>query len=543
MKRAVVYARVSDRKQAERDLPVESQIEACRRKADELGAAVLHVYRDDGISGRTDHRQGFLAALEHAITAEADYLVVWDSARFSRDQFDALLHKRRLESAGVRLIYAAMNIDRGTEEGWLADSFQQIIDEAKSRATSRDTRRSMMLAASEGYFMGGRVPFGYEAIAAAGTKRRKLQPNAAEAAVVQGMFEHSARGIGAFAIAVMLNEQGQTLRSRPWNKGTVLGILKSEVYMGDVVYNRFDRKLKRPKRPEDWVRVRAHEPLVSAERWQAVQDGLAARTPAESVTPGNARHTFAGLMKCGLCSSGLKLASGTGRGGKAYYYYACQGAQQGRRCSFKRLPAEAFDTWMLGELLDRVLTLENVQGVLDHMDKAASTWVKDRAARRRGLVQELRDAEQRRSKLYEVLEAHGKDAPGILDLGPRLRQLNEQIKRVEGALVALEDEEEPMMGQLGTSAEQAVQVMRDLVAQCENPKALRDFVASIVDSVTVGEKEVRVDYHPECLIRSGGAMVHSTSNWLPVVGTLRTIAVVIPRPLRGQKSRLERLAA
>ena len=70
----------------------------------------------------------------------------------------------------MRLIYAAMNIDRSTEEGWLADSFQQIIDEAKSRATSRDTRRSMMQAAGEGFFMGGRVPFGYQAVPAPGTK-------------------------------------------------------------------------------------------------------------------------------------------------------------------------------------------------------------------------------------------------------------------------------------------------------------------------------------------------------------------------------------
>lgn len=543
MRRAVVYARVSDKKQADRDLPVESQIEACRRKAGELGAAVLRVYRDDGISGRTDVREGFRAAMDHAITAEADYLVVWDSARFSRDQFDALLHKRRLEAAGVKLIYAAMNIDRSTEEGWLADSFQQIIDEAKSRATSRDTRRSMMQAAGEGFFMGGRIPFGYEAVPAPGTKRRKLQPVEIEAELVRSMFAHSARGIGAFAIAVMLNERGLTNRGRPWNKNTVLGILKSEVYMGDVVYNRFDRKLKRSKNADEWVRVRSHEPIVSSDRFDAVQKGLAARVPAENVAPGNAQHTFAGLLKCGLCNAGLKVASGTGRGGKAYYYYACNGAVQGRGCGFKRLPAGAFDGWLLGEILDRVLTQENVQGVIDQLDRAATTWVRDRAARRRALVAELRDVEQRRGRLYEVLEAGGKNAPGVGEMGPRLRELNEQIKRLEASLIALEDETEPVIGQLGTSAEDAACMMREMVVGCEDRKTLRDFVASIVATVIVGEKEVRVDYHPECLIRSGGAMVHSTSNWLPVVGTLRTASVLIVRPGRRRSASSQRLAA
>jgi DNA invertase Pin-like site-specific DNA recombinase len=528
MKRAVVYARVSDRKQAERDLPVESQIEACRRKAAELGAEVLHVYRDDGITGRTDDRAGFQGALLHAITSQADYMVVWDSARFSRDQFDALLHKRRLDAAGVRLVYAATNIDRNTEEGWLADSFQQIIDEAKSRATSRDTRRSMMQAAREGFFMGGRVPYGYQAVLAPGGKRRRLQPDQDEAPVVASMFDLSARGVGGFAIAVMQNEAGITLRGRPWNKNTVLGILKSEVYVGNVIYNKFDRKHGREKPPEEWVRVQAHEPLVSQERFDAVQQGLARRKPADDVSPGNATHTFAGLLRCGQCGAGLKLASGTGRGGKVYYYYACNADVQGRLCTFKRLPADAFDAWMLDELLTHVLTEENVQAVIDQLDQAATKWVKERAGRRRSLVKELRGAEERRANLYQVLEVQGKQAPGIQELGPRLRELNEQIKRIELALVALEDEQEPAAPQLPATAAEAAALMRTLVVDCEDAKTLRSFVASIVKKIDVEPGQVRVDYHPECLVRCGGAVVRSTQTWLPVVGKLRTMVLPMP---------------
>lgn len=536
MKRAVVYARVSDRKQAERDLPVESQIEACVRKAAELGATVLQVYRDDGISGRTDERAGFQAALNHAITAGAEYMVVWDSARFSRDQLGALLHKGRLEAAGVRLVYAAMNIDRSTEEGWLADSFQQIIDEAKSRATSRDTRRSMMQAAKEGYFMGGRVPYGYTAVMAPNGKRRRLVPCEEEAAVVVQLFDLSARGVGAFAIAVMQNESGVSFRGRPWNKNTVLGILKSEVYMGRVIYNRFDRKQGHQKRPEEWVRVQAHEPLVSQERFDQVQEGLARRTPAEDTAPGNAEHTFAGLLRCASCESGMKLASGTGRSGKAYYYYACNAQVQGRKCGQKRLPAETFDRWMLAELLDHVLTEENVQAVMDQMDRAATNWATDRAARRRALVKELRACELARTNLYQVLEAQGKNAPGINELGPRLRELNERAKRLESSLVVLEDEEEPPALVLGATAAEASALLRELVTTCESPKTLRAFVASIVEKIDVAADEVRVAYHPECLVRCGGAVVHSTQRWLPVVGKLRTIAIPLPSHSMGLRA-------
>jgi DNA invertase Pin-like site-specific DNA recombinase len=44
MKTAVIYARVSDRKQAEEDVSVPSQVDAARAKAEELGATVLRVF-------------------------------------------------------------------------------------------------------------------------------------------------------------------------------------------------------------------------------------------------------------------------------------------------------------------------------------------------------------------------------------------------------------------------------------------------------------------------------------------------------------------
>lgn len=63
-KTAVIYARVSTARQADDGLPVESQIDQCRAKAAALSAAVLEVFRDDGISGRTSKRPAFQAALD-----------------------------------------------------------------------------------------------------------------------------------------------------------------------------------------------------------------------------------------------------------------------------------------------------------------------------------------------------------------------------------------------------------------------------------------------------------------------------------------------
>lgn len=537
MKRAVVYARVSTERQADEGLSVDSQIEACRRKADELGAAVVAVYRDDGISGTTDARPGFRGAVHHCGLGGIDYLVCWSSSRFARDQHDAITYKREISGFGTRLVYASQQIDLATHEGWLADSFQQIIDENYSRQVSVDTRRSMIKAARDGYFMGGRVPFGYAVVVSTDGKRRRLQPHGDEARLVRWIFEQCAGGLGAFAIAQACNRQGLTMRGRPWGKTTLLNILKSEVYMGQVIYNRFDRKRRKARPESEWIRVQAHEPLVTSDQFDAAQRALQERAPAEGQAPGNTRHLFAGLLACEHCGAGMKMSTGRGRNGTTYHYYGCNTAASGKGCRFKPMRADLFDAWLLDELLDRVLTRENVQAVIDQLDGAAVRWVKDRARRRSALVLELRTAEGRRGKLYEVLESQGRDAPGIHELGPRLRELNEQIRRLELALVAVEDEAEPIVGRPAVSADDAAMVMREMVNGCEDPKTLRGFVASFVERVVASEKQVRVEYHPECLIRDQRAMVvHSTEDWLPVLRLLRTAFVTIPRPpMRGMR--------
>lgn len=118
MKRAVIYARVSTERQADEGLSVESQIEACRRKANELDAAVVAVYRDDGISGTTDARPGFRAAINDSALGGVDFLLCWSSSRFARDQHDAIRYKRDLAARGTKLVYASQALDLDTDGGW-----------------------------------------------------------------------------------------------------------------------------------------------------------------------------------------------------------------------------------------------------------------------------------------------------------------------------------------------------------------------------------------------------------------------------------------
>jgi len=519
MKRAVIYARVSTERQADDGLSIESQIEACQRKAGELGAVVVHVFKDEGISGTTRARPGFRNAIQRCEAGDVHYLLCWSSSRFARDQHDAITFKRELVASGTKLVYAQSTIDLDSMEGWMLDSFQQVVDESYSRQVSADTKRSMIKAAREGFFMGGRVPFGYQVVPAGDGKRRRLAPLEHEATVIRQIFRLALEGRGAYFIALQLNLQGLKMRGKNWSKNTVLHMLKSEVYVGNVIYNKFHRKGRGQRPPEAWVRVPSHEPLVSQADFDQVQSGLDDRTPFNGRSPGNVQHIFSGMLRCGLCQASLQMTNGTGRGGKLYHYYACRGSCQGKPCRFKNLPADSFDEWMLSELLDKVLNVDVIQGVLDRLDEAATRWVKDRAARRTAMVLELRNAEHKRDKLFELMESLGKDTPDLRGTLERVNQLTDQVQRLELGLVQLEDEPDPMVGTPRVTAQEAADIMRRTVTQNSDVRAVRAFVATILEWIDVEADQLVVHYKPDCLVQVDGQPVRSKHKWLPDLGS------------------------
>ena len=172
-KTAVIYARVSTARQAEDGLPVESQIEQCRAKAAAMGARVREVFRDDGISGRTSNRPGFQAALDYCEEQRIDYFVCWSSSRFARNHIDAALNKRLLDRISTRLVFVSQDFGE-SDEAWMIESIVAIMDEQYSRSIAKDTRRSMAKNATDGFWNGGNVPFGYQAVPMG--KRKKLAP-------------------------------------------------------------------------------------------------------------------------------------------------------------------------------------------------------------------------------------------------------------------------------------------------------------------------------------------------------------------------------
>jgi len=527
-KKAVIYARVSTSRQAQDELPIEGQVDRCRKKAEELDATVDRVFTDEGLSGSTDQRPAFQDAIEYSELTQPAYFITWSTSRFSRSAHDAIIYKKRLEHAGVELVYISMPIDRRDNSGWVLEQVMQIFDELTSRQIASDTKRSMMRLAAQGYYTGGGIPFGFQTVPVPDEpKRKRLEPIQAEAEVAQRMIALRLSGIGAKSIADLLNDEGITNRGRRWNQTNVLFTLRSEALVGRMVFNKKDRRTGRRRPQDQWVRVPAHPAIVELDDWEAVQAMIDQDRPGRGSGSPHSTYLFTGLTRCS-CGARMQIKTGTGRGGKIYSYYECQQARRGSECPGRRIPARDLDDWLLEVVTRRVFSHENLMEVYQKLHAAAGDWAKDRKKRMQTAQRQLVQVENRQSKIFDVLELHGREAPNMADLTQRLRANKAEIEKLEQKISEIDSEQPPALSITPEQLDELREFLAERMRDRTDVKKTRAFLAQLIDRVDVLEDEVQIQYRPDRLV--GADTVRSTKNWLPGSRLLRT--AVEPLPVR-----------
>lgn len=539
MKHAVIYARVSTQRQADDGVSMESQIEQCRIKARALGSEVVEVFRDDGVSGRTDKRPGFQAALAYCAAHRVSHLVCWSTSRFGRNLEEALKNTKQLLEWGTRAAYVHQDIDLDTDAGWMLGVMTGMMDEIYSRNVARDTLRSMITASRDGFFVGGRAPFGYQ-IDKVG-KRSKLGLHEDHAAIVRKMYELALNeSLGAQSVALRMNAAGLLRNGKTWSKNSVMLILKNPSYMGVRLFNQIKFKTRENKPAEEVVQVASHPAIVSKEDFEKVQAMMKERSPHEVGGTAKSCFVFTGLLTCGICGQALQITNGTGRNGSLYNYYGCLAHKKGKvRCSLRNFPAEKFDGWMIDELLDKVLTVEVAKQVIDSIHANAGKWAEEREMRRKALVKEMREAEGKRARIFQTIETLGPDTPNVKELLDKLAEYRLVVDNVTQALDDLEKKEAPDYRQVNIDPEMAAATIQRVIRACPDPKQLRMLMTTFVKQINVSNASVVVEYREDALLRRPTPTVLNGIGWLHLKEYLRTGKIEIARPVVWPNLRLQ----
>ena len=426
---AALYARVSSERQ-DVDLSVSAQLRALKDYAKANGYSVAREYVDEAESGRVADRPQFREMIEEGSQPKAPFqvILVWKFSRFTRKREHAVAFKSMLRRKGVRVVSITEHAD-DSPTGKLMEAIIESVDEFYSENLAQEVVRGMREAASRGFFLGSKAPFGYRRVKVSdGAKERPtLEVDPATAPIVKEIFESSLSGYGLKEICRTLNDRGITNRGKRWYKGGLHYLLTNEAYTGTAVWGRTTKVEK----AQDPVRVEGAWPaLVSRELFDAVQEAMRDRAPkVRRPARVGSRFLLSGLLKCGVCG---RPYSGQGAKSGQFAYYICgtlfrEGAGT---CSARYLNAPRVEEFVVEKIRERILTEETIVELVKLVAEEIDAMAGELAGRLEVIEAELGDVRRRLERLYEALET---SELTLEVLSPRIFSLRHREEQLEAA--------------------------------------------------------------------------------------------------------------
>jgi len=349
--RAAIYCRVSTEDQEREGTSLQSQLEACLKKADELGYEVpkefiiLETY-----SGLTLDRPKLPRLRQWVRDKEVDAAIDYTLDRLSRDPVHLIILLEELEKAGVELILVTETVDN-SDLGKLITYIKGYAAKLEAEKIRERTMRGARTRASRGKIpIGGTGKlYGYTYIVGKGDHEGVRYINEEESRWVREMFRWLIdEGIGVNAITYRLRALGISTpgRSQFWRNSTVHEILTNPAYCGKTyvfTYSYTEAKITqvanpRPKRKrlirkpeEEWVEIPGATPaIISQETFGLAQAKLEQNRRVPRRSP-KRPYLLSSYVFCRHCSRRYRAKSTKPKkGGNVNYvpYYECPGGDR-----------------------------------------------------------------------------------------------------------------------------------------------------------------------------------------------------------------------
>ena len=485
-----LYARVSSDRQ-DVDLSVAAQLRALHDYAGKNGYVVAREYVDEAESGRIANRPQFRQMLDEAGKPEAPFqeILVWKFSRFTRKREHAVAFKSMLRRRGIRVVSITEHSD-DTPTGKLMEAIIESVDEFYSENLAEEVRRGMREAASRGFWVSSRSPYGYNRVMVQdGAKKRPiLEVNDAEAVLVRRMFQMADSGKTLLDITKTLNREGiSSPHGKPWRKTTLYKMLTNEVYTGTAVWGVQSKDKAPPVRVED-----AFPALVSRETFNRVVALLESRSPVHSHPRRSASsYLLSGIVRCRSCGKAL---SGQDSKSGQFAYYVCQSlTKQGSgACDSPRLNARKFEGMIVDQIRENILTESNIRDLVRLVDEEMDGMAREQRERLETLEVELAEVRRKMDRLWHAVENTDLE---INDILPRLREHKEREEKLEIAAEgarAMLSERRKVLDDMDTITAYA-QDMRQFLLKSDLTES-RAFIRSFVKEINVAPGRAVIRY-------------------------------------------------
>lgn len=350
MESAVIYARFSSYGQNEQS--IEAQVRICTKFADNKGLKVIQTYSDKAKTGTNDARPAFQRMLRDARTGAFQYVIVYMFDRFARNRRDSIVCKEMLKDNGVKVLSALEPI-ADDEGGEFYEMFLEWNAEKYSKRLSKRVKDGLDTSVANGTFCGGHLIYGY---------RKRLEPVQGksdrfikyieivpeEAEILQYAFEQFDKGVSKTEIAEALNAKGLRFKGKPFKGRTFDRYFVNEKYTGEFYFG-------------DRLCTNMYPQIIDKALFDRVKEKLTAnKYYAGGEAQAKVPHLLTGKLICGHCKTLMRSDKGTGKKGKAYYYYICRNVKSGK-CNKQRMEKDALEEYVTQSVVDFLSVKANAE--------------------------------------------------------------------------------------------------------------------------------------------------------------------------------------
>ncbi|EGY79370.1 Recombinase [Peptoniphilus indolicus] len=250
------------------------------------------IYADEATTGTTaTKRADFMRLISDCQNGDIYMIITKSISRFVRNTLDTL-----------------------TMDGELLLTILSSVAQQEVENTSAHVKKGLKMKMEKGELIGFQGCLGYDY----DPTTKSISINEEEAKIVRYIFKRYLEGNGGSVIGRELEEQGYlTPRGKTkWSDTTVLGIIKNEKYIGDILMGKTftvdpitKRRLANFGESDKYHIENHHEPIISREDFEKAQEIRLRRAQNRNTIANKDRkreklsrqYAFSSMLECGFC--------------------------------------------------------------------------------------------------------------------------------------------------------------------------------------------------------------------------------------------------
>jgi len=282
---------------------------------------MVDVYADEAITGtQVGKRDDFQRMINDCMAGNINLIITKSISRFARNTLDTLKYVRMLKEKNIAVMFEDEKINTLTMDGELMLVILSSVAQQEVENISANVKKGLKMKMSRGEITGFCGCLGYDYL----PETKSLIVNHEEAKIVKLIFDRYVSGIGGDLIARELESMGAKTKrgGTKWCGSTVLGIIKNEKYMGDILFGKTftadpisKRRLKNLGEEDKFYIRENHEPIIDRETFELAQKIRERRNInrgeyKEGKDMGRQhrytrQYNFSSMLRCGFCGNVL----------------------------------------------------------------------------------------------------------------------------------------------------------------------------------------------------------------------------------------------